>query len=84
MGLEIQSKEQLLQTKKKVRIVLLTIASIWLFLLASYLIFILFFAEKGSFKLITAAPFFIGPITILPLYMSYKRIVRELNKSGHS
>ena len=75
-----QSTEQLKQTKKKLRIVLMTIAGIWIFLMVSYLVFVLFYAKEGSFRIITAVPFFIGPITILPLYLSYKRVAQELEE----
>ena len=80
MAINTQSEEQLKQTKKKLRIVLITIAGIWIFLLVSYLVFVLFYAKEGSFRVITAVPFFIGPITILPLYRSYKRVAQELDK----
>ncbi|RNC89734.1 MAG: hypothetical protein ED555_09755 [Allomuricauda sp.] len=80
MGLESQTTEQLLQNKKKVKIVLMTLVGIWAFLLVSYLIFVLFYAKEGSFRPITAIPFFIGPITVLPIYLSYQRIQQELKK----
>ena len=66
MAFEKYSDEKLLATKKTIKVLLRTLVIIWLVLLIGFLVFVFFFQK------------FVGPVTVLPLYLQNNLISKEL------
>lgn len=82
MGLEKYDDQKLLKTTKSLKTVLMVLAVTWLAIFAFYIGTQIYAAEKGNFQFMTAVPFIVGPITLLPVFMSYQNFKKEVAKRG--
>ena len=80
MAFEKYDNAQLSKMVKSLRTINIVFAIIWLGVIAFFIGTQIYASNKGGLSIITAVPFIAGPITILPIYMTYKNAKKELSQ----